>query len=59
MVFSIKYKVHQKLVGVMIIENIFHRFVRSGVVHEFDTIHNMALPYFFLLYVGYFAKERF
>ena len=56
MVFSIKYKVHQKLVGVMIIENIFHRFVK---VHEFDTIHNMALPYFFLLYVGYFAKERF
>ena len=50
----------QKLVGIMIIENITSNLrcgVRSAVEHEFNNLRNMALYYFRLLYAGRFAKE--
>ena len=56
MVFSTtkkKKKMLQKLVGVMIIENIssnFRRVVRSSVAHEFNAARSMALHYFRLRY---------
>ena len=62
MVFSIKYKVHQKLVGVMVIENIskkLHSIVQSSGARKFDLVHSMALPYFILCYVRRFAEECF
>ena len=49
MVFSKKYKMLQKLLAVMIIENItsnLRRVFRSAVAHEFNTVRNMALHYF-------------
>ena len=63
MVFSKKKdKMLQKLVGVMIIENIPIKLgciVLSTVAHECDTILNMALHCFRLYYAESFAKERF
>ena len=41
-----KYKILQKLVDVMIIENIssnFCRVVRSAVTNEFNTVRNVAI----------------
>ena len=49
----------QKLVAVMIIENISSNIVWSAVAHEFNTVRNMALHYFRLRYVVRFANERF
>ena len=59
MVLSKIYKMLQKLVAVMIIENISSNIVWSAVVHEFNTVRNMALHYFRLRYVVRFANERF
>ena len=41
-----KYKILQKLVDIMIIENIsnnLHRVIRSAVTNEFNTVRNIAL----------------
>ena len=59
MVLSKIYKMLQKLVAVMIIENISSNIVWSAVAHEFNTVRNMALHYFRLRYVVRFANERF
>ena len=59
MVLSEIYKMLQKLVAVMIIENISSNIVWSAVAHEFNTVRNMALHYFRLRYVVRFANERF